>query len=51
MLDVNSIDKYLLLQGDCMERMKEISDNSIELILWRSSLPILNPLINQYPLM
>lgn len=33
MVDVNSISNYLLLHGDCMERMKEIPDNSIELIL------------------
>ncbi|NLO08735.1 MAG: site-specific DNA-methyltransferase [Clostridiales bacterium] len=33
MIDISSIDKYLLLHGDCMERMKEIPDSSIELIL------------------
>lgn len=33
MIDTNSIDNYLLLQGDCMKRIQEIPDNSIELIL------------------
>lgn len=33
MIDVSTIDKYLLLHGDCMVRMKEIPDGSIELIL------------------
>ena len=33
MIDVNSIKKYLLIQGDCMEKMKLIPDDSIELIL------------------
>lgn len=33
MIDINSIDSYLLVHGDCMERMKEIPDKSIELIL------------------
>lgn len=33
MIDINSIDKYLLIQGDCMEIMKSIPDGSIELIL------------------
>lgn len=33
MIDMNAIDKYLLLHGDCMEMMKEIPDHSIELIL------------------
>jgi site-specific DNA-methyltransferase (adenine-specific)/modification methylase len=33
MIDVNSIDDYLLLHGDCMEKLKEIPDGSIELIL------------------
>jgi site-specific DNA-methyltransferase (adenine-specific)/modification methylase len=33
MIDVKAIDKYLLLQGDCMEKLKEIPDGSIELIL------------------
>lgn len=33
MIDVNSIDKYLLFHGDCMEKLKEIPDGSIDLIL------------------
>jgi site-specific DNA-methyltransferase (adenine-specific)/modification methylase len=33
MIDVASIDKYLLIQGDCMEKMKYIPDGSIDLIL------------------
>ncbi|TAH73726.1 MAG: site-specific DNA-methyltransferase [Anaerolineaceae bacterium] len=33
MIDINAIDKHLLLHGDCMERMQEIPDKSIELIL------------------
>lgn len=33
MIDVNSLNKYLLLKGDCMEKMKSIPDGSIELIL------------------
>lgn len=33
MIDVNTIDKYLLIHGDCMEKMKELPDGSIELIL------------------
>jgi site-specific DNA-methyltransferase (adenine-specific)/modification methylase len=33
MIDVNSIEKYLLLHGDCTEKLKEIPDGSIELIL------------------
>ena len=33
MIDVNSIESYLLLNGDCMEIMKGIPDKSIELIL------------------
>jgi len=33
MIDVNTIDKYLLIHGDCMEKLKEIPDASIELIL------------------
>ncbi len=33
MIDVTTIDKYLLMHGDCMEKLKEIPDHSIELIL------------------
>lgn len=33
MINVNSIDKYLLIQGDCMEKLQCIPDGSIELIL------------------
>lgn len=33
MIDVGFIDKYLLIHGDCMIRMHEIPDNSIDLIL------------------
>lgn len=33
MIEVNSIDTYLLMQGDCMEKLKEIPDGSIGLIL------------------
>ena len=33
MIDVDSINKYLLIQGDCMKKMKEIPDRSIELVL------------------
>ena len=33
MIDVNSIDSYLLLHGDCFEKLKEIPDQSIRLIL------------------
>lgn len=33
MIDVNTIDNYLLMHGDCMEKLKEIPDGSIELIL------------------
>ncbi|HHT88120.1 MAG TPA: site-specific DNA-methyltransferase [Clostridiales bacterium] len=33
MIDVRAIDSYLLLHGDCMELMREIPDNSIDLIL------------------
>lgn len=33
MIDVNSIDKYLLIHGDCMEKLKEIPDGCIDLIL------------------
>lgn len=33
MIDVNTIDKYLLMHGDCMEKLKEIPDASIDLIL------------------
>ena len=33
MIDVNTIDNYLLIHGDCMEKLKEIPDGSIELIL------------------
>jgi DNA modification methylase len=33
MIDVNTIDKYLLMHGDCMDKLSEIPDGSIELIL------------------
>lgn len=33
MIDVSTIDKYLLIHGDCMEKLKDIPDGSIELIL------------------
>lgn len=33
MIDVNTIDNYLLIHGDCMEKLKEIPDGSIHLIL------------------
>ena len=33
MIDVRSIDQYLLMKGDCMEKLKLIPDRSIELIL------------------
>lgn len=33
MIDVSTIDPYLLIHGDCMEKLKEIPDGSIELIL------------------
>jgi site-specific DNA-methyltransferase (adenine-specific)/modification methylase len=33
MIDVNTIDKYLLMHGDCMEKLREIPDGSIDLIL------------------
>lgn len=33
MINISAIDKYLLLHGDCMERMHEIPDKSIDLIL------------------
>lgn len=33
MIDINNIDKYLLLHGDCFEKLKQIPDNSIDLIL------------------
>ncbi len=33
MIDVSSIDQYLLMKGDCMEKLKLIPDGSIELIL------------------
>ncbi len=33
MIDIDSIDKYLLLHGDCTVKLKEIPDSSIELIL------------------
>ena len=33
MLDVNRIDKYLLIQGNCFDKLKEIPDKSIDLIL------------------
>jgi len=33
MIDIYSIDKYLLIQGDCMEKMQLIPDGNIELIL------------------
>lgn len=33
MLDIHTIDNYLLLHGDCMELLREIPDHSIGLIL------------------
>lgn len=33
MIDVRSIDQYLLMKGDCMEKLKLIPDGSIDLIL------------------
>mgnify|MGYP003763652549 CR=1 FL=1 len=33
MIDVNSIDSYHLIHGDCMEKLKDIPDGSIDLIL------------------
>ncbi len=33
MIDVNNIGNYLLIHGDCMEKLKEIPDGSIGLIL------------------
>ncbi|MDF2537505.1 MAG: hypothetical protein K0S76_526 [Herbinix sp.] len=33
MIDVNSIENYLLIHGDCMEKLKDIPDACIELIL------------------
>lgn len=33
MIDVDRIDQYLLINGDCMEKLKEIPDHSIDLIL------------------
>lgn len=33
MIDINKIDKYLLVNGDCFDVFKEIPDNSIDLIL------------------
>ncbi len=33
MIDVNTIDNYLLMHGDCMDKLKEIPDGSIDLIL------------------
>lgn len=33
MIDINEIDKYLLVNGDCFDVFKEIPDNSIDLIL------------------
>lgn len=33
MIDVKAIDNYLLILGDCLEKLKEIPDGSIELIL------------------
>lgn len=33
MIDVNNIEKHLLLKGDCFEKLKEIPDNSVDLIL------------------
>ncbi|MDF2843462.1 MAG: hypothetical protein K0R00_1888 [Herbinix sp.] len=33
MIDISSIDKYLLLHGDCMEHLTKIPTGSIELIL------------------
>lgn len=33
MINVNEIEKYLLINGDCFEKLKEIPDDSIDLIL------------------
>ena len=33
MIDVSTIDNYLLMNGDCMEKLKEVPDGSIDLIL------------------
>ena len=33
MININKIDKYLLINGDCFDALKEIPDNSIDLIL------------------
>ena len=33
MIDINTIDNYLLMHGDCMDKLKEIPDHSIDLIL------------------
>ncbi len=33
MIKVDKIEKYLLIKGDCFEKLKEIPDNSIDLIL------------------
>lgn len=33
MIDVDSIDKYLLIHGDCTQKLKDIPDRSVKLIL------------------
>ena len=33
MINLNAIESYLLIHGDCMEEMKKIPDGSIDLIL------------------
>lgn len=33
MIDISNINNYLLLHGDCFEKLKEIPDNSVQLIL------------------
>lgn len=33
MIDINSFEKYLLMHGDCMEKLKQLPDASIDLIL------------------
>ena len=33
MINIDSIDRYLLIKGDCFLKLREIPDNSIDLIL------------------
>ena len=33
MIDTESIEKCKLIQGDCLEKMKELPDNSVDLVL------------------